>query len=113
MIPTVLRLVRLDHTQCCVKVQFDRFLLVSPNDLVGKMHNVDVVHKFNHAIILYLRSWYDIFASLFIIIGLQVGQTTVVIFLQRIYHYVDQSLMSTGYNLPCPCPCRSGLNIQS
>ncbi len=21
--------------------------------------------------------------------------------------------VSTGYNLPCPCPCRSGLNIQS
>jgi len=32
------------------------------------MHNVDVVHKFNHAIVLYHKSWFDIFASLFIII---------------------------------------------
>ncbi len=60
-------------------------LLVSPDDFIGKSHNVDAVHKFNHAIILHLKLWDNIYTFLIIIVGLQVGQTTVVILLQRIF----------------------------
>jgi hypothetical protein len=64
------------HTLCCVRVQSDWFACWS---------GVDVVHKFNHAIILHLKLWDNMYTFLIIIVGLQVGQTTVVIFLQRIY----------------------------
>ncbi len=48
-------------------------------------HNVDVVHKFNNAIILHLKLWDNIYTFLIIIVGLQVGRTAVLTILQRIH----------------------------